>query len=689
MNYLNAQAATIAQFSGVLTHTNVMKKAKKVILIAVAVGLTAVAAAGLAGFILLEPNVKINGFIELDAARLDCIDRTVTVEDASGKAIDGPLYGANRIYSPLCEMPSYLPKAFVAVEDKRFYSHRGVDYRRVLSAAVTNLRSGGFREGASTITQQLIKNTHLSGEKTLSRKLQEIRLSRALERKMNKDEILEAYLNILYFGGNSYGVGTAARNIFDKSVSELTLGESALLAGMINSPARFDPFTEREAAIKRRDTVLLRMSEQKMISDSEYAAAKNEIPALSDKLAPCNQYVGAAIGEACEILHKDRADIFTGGYTVKTFFSPSVQDKIDCLIASLAPDNADLNVIVAENRSGRFVANSGNSTLDLSVRRRSPGSTIKPFLCYLPALENKSVYPITPILDERTAFGEWRPGNYNDKYYGWTSVKESLVRSLNVPAVKLLEANGIENSKRVAGRFGIDFGRGDNSLALALGNMSRGVTLAELSDAYRALAAGGMYSPGKYVSEIYDRDGKCLYRYGGPRYLRACSEDNAYLITDMLSECAKSGTARQVGFSGTHAAAKTGTVGTKAGNTDAYCIAYTPEYTVAVWAGNRSALLDNSVSGGTVPARLGRRVLEYLGDKSEFAVPDGITAAEIDLAELKNNRKVLLAGDGVKEKDRLTVLFSSANMPRAYSRPKTFIEKESVLDEFDNFEIVD
>lgn len=666
-----------------------MKKGLKVVL-NIAIVLSALAlVALLSGIMLIEPKVKINGFAVLDKARLENVNKTVTVLDNDGNTVNDAIYDNNKIFTDINSLPDHTAAAFIAVEDKRFYSHHGVDYLRMISAAKNNLFSGSFKEGASTITQQLVKNTHLKNDKTISRKIQEIRIARDLERHYTKDEILEMYLNILYFGNNIYGIGTASYVLFDKSPSELSLHESALLAAIINNPSRFNPYSHPDAALSRRNSVLEKMRNQGYISSDECKAAQNEELVVSDKRNILNQYINNCIVEAENILGIDKSDLFSGGYTILSYYDSGLQGQIDKMISDNTVENGIINIIIADNENGRFLANSGNSLADLSCRKRQPGSTIKPFVSYAPALEMKNVYTVTPVLDEKTTFGDWTPSNFNDKYYGWVSVEDSLVKSLNVPAVKLMEMNGVEQSKKMAGKFGITFSAKDTSLAVALGGLTDGITLNTLTDAYRTFANGGLYSKGKYVREIIDKNGKTVYCDSGSTYRRAISEDNAYLMTEMLQKCAKSGTAKQVGYANYDAAAKTGTAGNKDGNTDAYCVAYTPKYTVSVHISAIDGLLNNSCAGGTLPAKLARKILTMLNDKSKFCAPETIISADIDLNELINNKKVMLASEEIKEIDKKKALFSSENMPLTYSTPQTYIEKESPLDDFDNFKILD
>ncbi|MDR0426095.1 MAG: transglycosylase domain-containing protein [Clostridiales bacterium] len=664
--------------------TKKRKKAGRVILVSLILLLSVTV---LAGFLILEPNVRIYAFAELDKNRLTDVNKVLTLADDEGNTISDPIYDNNKIYTHLRDLPRHVPDAFVAIEDKRFYAHKGIDYLRVLSAAKNNLFSGSIQEGASTISQQLIKNTHLKNEKTFRRKLQEMRVARALEREYAKDDILEMYLNIVYFGSNAYGIGTAAKYMFDKSAKELSVAESALLAAVINNPARYSPYEAPDRAKGRRDLVLKRMLDQNLIDEAAYKSAVDQPLKLAAAPKPANQYINQALCEAARILSKRRYQLFDGNYRIETYYDRGLQGFLDGLAAETEL-NGDFQMIIADNRSGAFLADSGNSHRDLSELRRQPGSAIKPFVSYAPALEKKLVYPVTPILDEKTDFDGYAPGNFNGKYYGWTDVRTSLVHSLNVPAVKLTEMTGVEQSKQIARRFGLSFDKTDTGLPIALGGMTYGVTLPELCDAYRVLPSGGRYSVGGFVKAIYDRAGNCLYKREAAK-VRAIDPGNAYLLTDMLQECARIGTARRLKGVGGNVAAKTGTAGSEAGNTDAYCIAYTPGYTVAVWAGSREALLPGEIAGGTLPAKTAEKILRHLNDTAAFEPPETVTRLDIDLNAYLKDRKILLANDSAPPKDRKPALFSDYNLPRQYAKPHTFIDNSTELDNFEQFKIVD
>lgn len=643
--------------------------------------------------LLLEPAIRINGYAELDKNKLAAIYDTITVMYPDGKSPlkEGQREGGSEFVS-ISELSEYTKNAFIAIEDKRYYSHSGVDYVRILGAAKNNILSGSFKEGASTITQQLVKNTHLKNDKTIKRKIQEVRISRELERSYDKNEILEMYLNILYFGNNSYGISAAAEGFFGKNANELSLAESATLAGIINNPSRYNPIINPENAVKRRNTVLSRMLEQKMITDDEYNKAVNEPLFLRKRSneALFDQYSQACINEAAELLKCDTVELYGKDITIISYCNKNLQDYALELIAENEVKNGEISIIVSRNENGEVIANVSDSLSDINTAKRQPGSTIKPFLCYAPVLDNGVVFTCTPILDEKACFNGWCPRNFNDKYYGWTSVEESLVRSLNIPAVKLLEIGGIERAKKLAKAFGFDFSTDDNSLAIALGGMTEGVTLQQLNDAYRCLANGGNYAKGRYVQSILTKDGKVIYRNDYNNKIAAISKETAYLITDCLEKCARYGTAGLIKYAGENIAAKTGTVGNKNGNTDAYCVAYTPLYTVSVRVSAKNGLLENKISGGNLPTILARKIFNFLSDETTFSVPSGIISADIDILKLENEHKVQLADHDTPLLNRRNVLFNKKYAPKKY--PKTglsFNETDSILDDFNNFEIVD
>ncbi len=634
-----------------------MKKAAKISLITISVVIALIACAVGVFFMLIEPRINIiPNSRKLDTALLTSYSDTVTILDVNGNPLDDAIFFGNKIAVDIDDLPKHTADAFIAIEDKRFYSHKGVDYKRMASALWKNITSRSFREGASTITQQLIKNTHLSNEKTLKRKLVEIRLARELEREFDKNQILESYFNILYFGSGIRGLGTASRIMFDKPASELTLAQSAALASIINNPSKYSPYKNQENLEARKNLVLRQMLQQGFISESDYAAASAE------RLTFCknkqNQFIEGLVKNACDKLGCSEKQLFLKNYTLQTALDTNIVGSARKAIKNANIDG-HVRVLVLNNATGGVACDETNTNKYLNPKR-SPASAIKPFVSYAPALEN-GYTPLTQILDTPTTFGDYAPQNFKNIYRGYQSLTDCLIYSSNVAAVKLLQDVGIEKSRAIAQDFGLSFEQSDNSLALALGGMERGITLTELANAYRTLANGGVYSDIAYLQSAKSYDSVVYTAADGGR--RAVYDDTAYLLTDMLTQCAQRGTAKKLKNHGI-IAAKTGTNGDKNGNYDCYCVAYTPEYTVAVWFGSNEKPLDNKVTGATccniITSMFDDGALR--ADK-RFAVPQSVAYYEIDDYELNDSHKVYLADPLLPPRYRRRVLLSKRHLP--------------------------
>lgn len=631
-----------------------------------------------AALIAIEPAVPLPGFGSFDESRFYPTKSVVTVIGADNSDLRSEYNDFGEKVS-LQNLPRYVPNAFVAIEDKRFYSHKGVDWLRMLGAAKNDLIKRRFCEGASTITQQLVKNTHLCGDKTVKRKIEEIRIARAVERNHDKNEILEAYLNVVYFGGGYYGINDAAVGYFGKKAQRLTLSESAMLAAIINNPSKYNPVTHYDNALGRSKTVLKRMKDQGLIDEEEYVSAINDAPKIVSGNVYAGFFVSGAKAEAKKLLSS--RNVKAKNYTIITYCNAKLNEKCAQIADKYSVKDAFTEIIVCDNRSGACIAKAGT----IPFVRRMPGSTIKPFISYAPAYEKKLVYPVSPIIDEKVDFGGYCPENADKKYHGAVSVNSSLVYSYNVPAVKLLKNSGVSYAKSVAGRFGLEFDESDNSLALALGAMKKGVTLGSLVESYMTLARGGVRIKPYSVGAIYGENGELLYKHGSVCD-RAVGSDTAFLITDALKRCALEGTAKRLkNRTSGDVAAKTGTVGSKKGNTDAYCIAYTPVYTVAVRvSASGEKLLPNEICGSTVPSSVAAEILSYLDDRSRFTVPDSVVEMEISRVGLENDGKVIPVCGGEKRKNVITAWFSKNNLPFVFEA-----WYEGKLDNFDDFEICD
>ncbi|MDY6367971.1 MAG: transglycosylase domain-containing protein, partial [Clostridia bacterium] len=572
-------------------------------------------------------------------------------------------------------MPDYLVNAFVAIEDKRFYQHDGIDGRGMARAFFNNIFSFSFKEGASTITQQLVKNTHLSGEKTLKRKIAEIKLAKELEKKYSKKQILEKYLNTIYFGNNSYGITSAAKNYFNKKPSELTVSESAILAGLIKAPAKYSPVQDINKCTERRNTVLKQMFEQKYISKNDYDNALNE-QIIAKRKENFYDYSYLAKKEVDSILNNRLK--FGSGYKIYTYYDKTIQK----ILESSAVKGYDYTAILTDNNScvKGYVSTIGDKS-------RQIGSTIKPILVYAPAVEYDEISPITPILDEKTDFNGYKPSNYGNKYYGYVSASTALAKSLNVCAVKILDSTGIEKSKNFAKKAGIPLTDNDKYLNIALGSTEKGVKMSELVSAYNIFSNEGIYKKSSCIYKIIDKNGKVVYQ-DERNESRVCSKQTAFLMSKMLNETVETGTAKTL-KSNYSLCAKTGTVGNDKGNSDALCVSYSPDLTLGYWVGNADgSLMDNSITGGTLPTKESNKIWEKINDYkkiSDFNIPDGIVETFIDKLSYERLNRLELADENTPLRYKIKTYFKDGNLPKVFSkrfvRPKIYNAKLSVFNE--------
>ena len=672
-------------------NTKYMKTLKKILRISLISLILLFITTVLALSIIMEPKVKITDWENLDETKLTSAERTITLLDDEENILFESMYDTNKTYTNIQDVPKITIDAFVSIEDKRFYKHKGIDYLRILSAVKANLLSRSFKEGASTISQQLVKNTHLSNEKSISRKVQEIRIARDLERNYSKDEIMEMYLNILYFGNNIYGIGSAAKTMFGKSISELNLSESALLAGIINNPTIYSPYKNPDKALKRRNLVLSQMLKNNKITQIEYKKAI-DAPLQVYKISNSNyQYVNSVINEASRLLNCDERDLFRKNLKIGTNLDVNLQNCIADTARNYELQNDTLmQILIMNNLSGNITSVYGNGEINLSGVKRQPGSTIKPILSYAPALEKDLIVPITPILDQKMKFGSYSPSNFNSKYMGWTTVQNSLINSSNVCAVKLLEMTGIEKAKTYARKCGIKFSKKDTSLAIALGGLTDGLSLQQIANAYQVFANDGNYIESGCIRYIKDNDGKYLFKRK-PHETRVFSSETAFFINSMLAECAKTGTARKLSNI-PNVCAKTGTVGDKNGNTDAYCIAYNADYTIAVWIGSKTSEHKHNINGGGMPTAIANAILKkhIKTCDSSFNKPSTIIETEIDADELNSNHKIVAANEETPPKYRKKAYFTKSTAPQRRENTNTYYEyeKDDILIDFDNFEII-
>lgn len=501
----------------------------------------------------------------------------------------------------LHDMSPYIPEAVIAIEDRRFYSHFGVDPIGFARAMVTNVVSGRLVQGGSTITQQLAKNLFLTPDRTIERKVQEVLLALWLEQKYTKTQILEMYLNRVYLGSGSYGVAAASRRYFNKTAKEVSLPEAALLAGLLKAPSRLSPARDPKAARERAELVLAAMRDQGKIGSKELNTALGE-PATraASYWTGSEQYVADRVMEELpELIGEVPSDII-----VESTVDLGLQKLGEASIRDLIAKNGEkLDVsqgaLVSVDGTGAVRALVGgydyaNSQFDrASEAKRQPGSAFKAFV-YLSALE-KGLTPESIRNDAPIRIGKWTPGNYNGKYFGRVTLAEALARSLNSVSAQLVMEVGPATVVSIAHRLGIESNLTANA-SLALGTSE--VTLLELTDSFVPFANGGYKAPVHIIRRVTTNSGKLLYEYKGPAPDRVVSPRNLSMMNAMLSQTIETGTATKARF-GWPAAGKTGT---SQNFRDAWFIGYTSNLTTGVWFGNDNGKPTKKITGGSLPA---------------------------------------------------------------------------------------
>ena len=525
----------------------------------------------------------------------------------------------------LKDLPPYLPKAFIAIEDRRFYSHFGVDPYGILRAAVTNLLHRGVSQGGSTLTQQLAKNLFLTQERTFARKLQEAELALWLERKYSKNEILELYLNRVYFGSGAYGVEAAAQRYFGKSAKNVTLAEAAMLAGLVKSPSRLAPNRNPDGAEKRAQTVLAAMAEAKFITEAQ-ATAQIALPVASVKPAGAGtvNYVADWVGEVLD----DLVGQIEQSIVVETTIDPKLQASaeaavIDELAAKSVKFDVTQGALVAISPNGAVRAMVGGRNYSESqynravTAKRQPGSAFKPFV-YLTAIET-GLTPETVRLDGPLDVKGWKPENYTHQYFGPVTLTQALAMSLNTVAVRLGLEVGPKNVVRTAHRLGIS-SRLEPNASIALGTSE--VSLTELVGAYVPFANGGFAISPHVVTKIRTLDGKLLYMRQPEQPNQLIEPRNVAAMNVMMEETLISGTARKAEIPGWQAAGKTGT---SQDFRDAWFIGYTANLVTGVWLGNDDNSPTKKATGGGLPVEVWTRFMR--------AAHQGVPVANLPLPQ--------------------------------------------------------
>ncbi|MBX9710483.1 MAG: penicillin-binding protein [Xanthobacteraceae bacterium] len=553
--------------------------------------------------------------------------------DGSIIATRGDMPGAN---VSLKDLPPYLPKAFIAIEDRRFYSHFGIDPIGIARAAVTNILHRGVSQGGSTLTQQLAKNLFLTQERTLQRKLQEAELALWLERKYSKNEIIELYLNRVYFGSGAFGVEAAAQKYFGKPARNVTIAEAAMLAGLVRSPSRLAPNRNPEGAEARAQTVLNAMADMKFITDAQaQAAIAHPSYAVKPAGAGTINYVADWIGEVLD----DLVGQVDQNIVVETSIDPKLQGVAEAaVIDELASKSVKFNVsqgaLVAMTPDGAVRAmvggrNYAESQFNRAVTaKRQPGSAFKPFV-YLTALE-AGLTPNTVRQDAPLDVKGWKPENYSHEYFGPVTLTQALAMSLNTVAVRLGIEVGPQNIVRTAHRLGIA-SKLDANASIALGTSE--VSLTELVGAYAAFANGGLASSPHVIDKIRTPDGKILYARKTETPAQVVDPRYVGMMNTMMHETLVTGTAKKADIPGWFAAGKTGT---SQDFRDAWFIGYTANLVTGVWLGNDDNSPTKKATGGGLPVEVWTRFMKVAHENVPVADLPGAQQASIGGGFLSN-----------------------------------------------------
>ena len=574
-----------------------------------------------------------------------------------------------RVNTNTNEIPTDLVNAITAIEDHRFFSHRGVDFIRIIGAFLSNLKGGG-RQGGSTLTQQLIKLSYFStssSDATLSRKIQEAWLATQLERKATKQEILTYYVNKVYMSNGNYGMQTAAQSYYGKDLKDLTIPQLALLAGMPQAPNQYDPYTKPEAATERRNLVLSEMYELKYLTPEQYEQAVNtpvtdglqSLKASSSYPAYMDNYLKQVIEQVEE---ETGYNVLTTGMEVYTNVNTEAQKKLWDIYnteeyVAYPDDEMQVASTVMDVRTGKVIAQLGSRHQSTNVSfgtnqavetNRDFGSTMKPITDYAPALENE-IYTSTaaPITDAPYNFpySSTPVYNWDKKYYGTMTIQYAIQESRNVPAVKTLEAVGLDESLKFLNRIGINYPEmfyvnAFSSNTSKAGN-EYGASSEKMAAAYAAFANGGTYYKPQYVNRVVFSDGtEKIFADNGTK---AMKETTAYMMTDMMKTVLHSGTGTNAALSGVYQAGKTGTSNyaddelakltkpyyySSIVTPDELFVGYTPKYSMAVWTGYSNRLTPILDDGVKVATDVYREMMLYLaqdGSASEdWEMPNGL-----------------------------------------------------------------
>lgn len=601
--------------------------------------------------------------------------------DKDGNEVDTAHGGENRTIEYLDKIPKHLQNAFISIEDERFYEHNGVDIQRTAGAIFGFIKTmGKGTYGGSTITQQLVKNMTQDkadeGMEGVMRKVREWWRATMIERELSKDQILELYLNTVYFGNSTYGVREAANLYFSKETPELTIAESALLAGIPNRPTKYDPFKNLENAKSRQKVILAKMRELDKITEEEYQAAlKEEIVikrGVGSKGSSHSWFIDAVIEDVINDLQEKKGMtsvsasnlIYGGGLRIYTTMDSDIQTAMDKVFIeedaeffkpfANMEEQPEAAMVIEDYKTGHIVGIIGGRGEKKKMREfnratqayRQPGSTIKPLAIYGPAIQDKLItasYLVddSPVTIPIPGSKPWSPTNWYGYYYGNVTIRKAIEQSMNIPAVKILEMIKLDRAYGVLEETGVTtLQKADlNYAPLSLGGLSKGVSVREWTGAYGMIANGGVYNKPITYTEVKDANGIIILQ-NKRKEKKVFSSGTAYVLTDIMKGVVTRGTATNARLQNSVAAGKTGsTTGTK----DKWFVGYTPYYVSAIWYGYDDP--KEMTTGGEVGKKIWKRVMDLIHKdlpQIDFPVPDDVV--QIGVCSVSGKRTTSYCG---------------------------------------------
>ncbi|WP_458699782.1 penicillin-binding protein 1A [Sulfurospirillum sp. 1307] len=597
----------------------------------------------IAGFLYLYSEVRFDAYKIIDYHP----KLSTQIFDRNDELIANIFEKEHRLYAPYDEIPARMIEALVAIEDTSFFEHKGINIEAIIRAIIKDIKAMKLVEGASTLTQQLIKNAVLTREKTLIRKLKEAVLSFKIENELSKEEILERYFNQVYFGHGYYGIKTAAIGYFHKNLDALSLKEIAILVGLPKAPSSYDPTRNFDLSLSRANRVLYRMHSLGWISDEEYRKAMSEEPIVYDETLTKNRapYV---VDEVIKELSDEYEDLKTGGYKIYTGIDIRLQNLAkealkygyDKVFERHPDTNASIlngAIVSLDSKSGDILALVGGVDYKKShfnratQSRRQPGSSFKPFI-YQEALDvgyspMSEIPDISRVYVDKKNDKEWKPKNYEENYEGLLTLKEALVHSRNLATINLVNALGLDSLYKELKKDG--FKNIPYDLSLALGSF--GISPLEFSGFYSMFPNYGLKVEPILVKKVVNRfKDETIYEN---KKERLTSPEQAFMMVDILRTVVKRGTGRRAKVAGIETAGKTGTTND---NIDAWFCGFTPEIEVLVWFGNDdNSPMKKYETGGRVTgpsfAYFVKKYLEiYPQAKRKFVVPEGVGMKKIN-----------------------------------------------------------